>query len=241
MAYALISQHRSPLGAVASVLSAGASPQMYFIAVYLQMTLLAPALYRLLRRHPLVVYLVTPLSLTMYELMAYMGIALTPLVRLFPVWLLFYVVGLDWERWRARLQEKQRAVLVALLISLAMQILAGFVWLRLGDYNMATTQLKISSMATSLCAIAAIMVLPAAAKRWLSKSALASLGDLSFGVYLSHMFVLAVVRKALALLEVPLVLDTLLAWVLTLLLSAVFCALANKLLPKRFAKALGTA
>ncbi len=108
LAYVLLLQDSGVLGALKALLTAGASAQMYFIAVYLQLTMLTPLLYRLLRWRPLTVYVVAPLSLAAYEVLTAVGIALPILGRLFPMWLVFYVVGLDWERWRARLQGKFR-------------------------------------------------------------------------------------------------------------------------------------
>lgn len=239
LAHALLLQGSGTWGALKALLTAGAAAQMYFIAVYLQLTMLTPLLYRLLRWRPLIVYAVTPLSLAAYEVLTAVGIALPILGRLFPMWLVFYVVGLDWERWRARLQGKFRAALVALGACLAIQLVSGFAWLHLGDYNMATTQLKLSSMATSLCVIAVIMLLPASEKHRLSESFLAGVGDASFGIYLCHMFVLAVVRKVLTFLALPAVLSTVLLWLLTLTISFVLCAFVRTTSPRRFADVVG--
>lgn len=106
LAYALLLQDSSVLGALKTLLTAGASAQMYFIAVYLQLTMLTPLLYRLLARCPWLVYAITPLSLEAYEVLTASGIALPILGRLFPMWLVFYVVGLDRKRWRDRLHGK---------------------------------------------------------------------------------------------------------------------------------------
>lgn len=239
LAYALLLQGSGTWGALKALLTAGAAAQMYFIAVYLQLTMLTSLLYRLLRWRPLIVYAVTPLSLAAYEVLTAVGVALPILGRLFPMWLVFYVVGLDWERWRARLQGKFRAALVALGACLAIQLVSGFAWLHLGDYNMATTQLKLSSMATSLCVIAVIMLLPASEKHRLSESFLAGVGDASFGIYLCHMFVLAVVRKVLVFFVLPSVAGTALLWLLTMILSLAFCVLVRKGAPRRVAKLLG--
>ena len=239
LAYALLLQDSSVPGALKALLTAGASAQMYFIAVYLQLTMLTPLLYRLLRWRPLIAYAITPLSLAVYEALTVAGIALPILGRLFPMWLIFYVVGLDWKRWRDRLQGKFRAALVALGACLAIQLASGFAWLHIGDYNMATTQLKLSSMATSLCVIAVIMLLPTSGKRRLSESFLADMGDASFGIYLCHMFVLAAARKALAFFALPSVAGAALLWLLTLTFSFAFCALVRKGAPRRVAKLLG--
>lgn len=239
LAYALLLQDSSVLGVLKALLTAGASAQMYFVAVHLQLTTLTPLLYRLLKWRPLIAYAITPLSLAVYEALTIAGVALPILGRLFPMWLIFYVVGLDWERWRSRLQGKLGVASIALSMSLATQLILGFAWLRLGNYNMATTQLKLSSMATSLCAIAVVMLLPAAMKVRLSESFFSDVGDASFGIYLCHMFVLVVVRKALAFFALPSVVGTALLWLVTLILSFAFCALVRKGAPRRVAELLG--
>ena len=131
--------------------------------------------------------------------------------------------------------------LIALGACLAIQLACGFTWLRFGDYNMAATQLKLSSVATSLRVIAVIMLLPASGKRWLSESFLADVGDAFFGIYLCHMFVLAVVRKALAFFALPSasVAGIALLWLLTSTLSFAFCALVRIGAPRRVAELLG--
>lgn len=239
LAYVLLLQGPSVWGVLKALLTAGAAAQMYFIAVYLQLTLLTPLLYRLLKWRPLIVYAITPLSLAVYEALTIAGVALPILGRLFPMWLIFYVVGLDWERWRSRLQGKLGVASIALGMSLATQLILGFAWLRLGDYNMATTQFKLSSMATSLCAIAVVVLLPAAMKVRLSESFFSDVGDASFGIYLCLMFVLVVVRKALAFFALPSVAGTALLRLVTLILSFAFCALVRKGAPRRVAELLG--
>ena len=47
------------LAALKALLTAGASAQMYFVAVYLQLTMLTPLLYRLLARCLWLVYAIT--------------------------------------------------------------------------------------------------------------------------------------------------------------------------------------
>lgn len=49
LAYALLLQGSGTWGALKALLTAGAAAQMYFIAVYLQLTMLTSLLYRLLR------------------------------------------------------------------------------------------------------------------------------------------------------------------------------------------------
>lgn len=65
------------------------------------------------------------------------------------------------------------------------------------------------------------------------------MGDASFGICLCRIFVLAVVRKALAFFALPSVAGTALLWLLTLTLSFAFCALVRKGAPRRVAELLG--
>ena len=239
VAYALLLKHASLLGAAKAVLTAGASAQMYFVAVYLQLVLITPVLYRLLRSCRWLVYAVTPVCLLAYETATAMGFAMPVLGRLFPIWMLFYVVGLDWGRWQGFLQGRLKQALCALAVCVGAQLAAGFAWNSLGDYSMATTQLKLSSMATSLCVIAVMMLLRDAAKGRISASLLVPLGDASFGVYLCHIFFVVAFSKALGSIAVSLGLATVLEWLLALGLSFSFCAIAARLLPKKVAKLLG--
>ena len=241
LVYALILRGIGVRGALKSLITADASAQMYFIAVYVQLMLLAPLLYRLLRHSPLIAYAITPLSLAAYEALTVFGVALPILGRLFPVWLIFYVMGLDWERWRTRLQDCFRVVLIAFFVCLAFQVVFGFLWLYFGDYNMATTQLKLSSMASSVCAIVIIMLIPASIKRRLSRSLLADVGDHSFGIYLCHLFVLSYVARFLAFFALPILLETFMLFTVTFGLSLALCVFFRRVMSRWVAKAVGTA
>lgn len=70
----------------------------------------------------------------------------------------------------------------------------GFCWNALGNYSMATTQLKLSSMASSLAVVAVFMSVPLSVRSRLADSPFASLGDASFGIYLCHILVLVVLQ-----------------------------------------------
>lgn len=76
-----------------------ASAQMYCLLVYVQLVLLTPVLFKLLSRNRFLVYATTPVCLLLRELVAFAGIELPQIQVLCPMWLIFYVVGLDWKRW----------------------------------------------------------------------------------------------------------------------------------------------
>ncbi len=237
--YSLAFQRDGLLGFLGSLLTGGAAAHMYFLFLYAQLTILTPLIYRALESSRILVYSVTPVALIAYELATAAGFVFPVLGRLFPFWMLFYVVGLDWKRWRRVVEDKRGIWTWVLAGCVCLQIVAGYCWNSFGDYNMATTQIKLSSMATSLAVIAVMMSVSLRARSAVSSSPLVPLGDASFGIYLSHMLVLAVVHKVLALIAIPGMLSVVLAWLLTLGLSYAFCIVANKALPAKASRILG--
>ncbi len=197
IAHALLLQHSGALGVVKDLVSGGASAQMYYLLVYAQLVVLTPLLYQLLHSCPVVPYALGILALIGREVAALAGIALPHVQTIFAVWFIFYVVELDWERWRGYGEDKAALWGVVAAVVLCVQGGFGFAWNAYGDYNLATTQLKFSSMATSLAVIALFMALPARLKVRAGGSFLGKLGDASFGIYLCHMFALAVLGKVL--------------------------------------------
>lgn len=60
----------------------------------------------------------TPACLLLRELAAVAGIAL-PLIQVFcPMWLIFYVFGLDWRRWAALIEGRTTQLVAVLFIFL---------------------------------------------------------------------------------------------------------------------------
>ena len=232
-------QHSGALGVVKGIVLGSASAQMYYVLVYAQLVVLTPLLYRLLRFCPVVPYALGVLVLVGREVAALVGIALPHVQAIFAVWLIFYVVGLDWKRWRGCIEGKTALWAVAVVVALCVQGGFGFAWNAYGDYNMATTQLKLSSMATSLAVIALIMALPAHLKAKAGGSFLGRLGDASFGIYLCHMFFVAAFGKVLLLVSLPLLVGAAIKWTFALAASYVFCVFVGRMLPKKVAGWLG--
>ena len=239
VAYALLLRHTGVLGIVKALVTGGVSAQMYYVLVYAQLVVLTPLLYRLLHSCPVVPYALGVLALIGREAAALAGIALPHVQAIFAVWLIFYVVGLDWERWRGYVEDRAALWGVAAVVALCVQAGFGFAWNAYGDYNMATTQLKLSSMAASLAVIALIMALPVHLKAKTGGSFFGRLGDASFGIYLCHMFVVAALGKVLGLIVLPLVALTVLKWLLAVTISYMFCVLMGRVLPKKVAGWLG--
>ena len=239
IAYALFLRHSGAFGVVKALVTGGASAQMYYVLVYAQLVVLTPLIYRLLHSCPVVPYALGVLALIGREAAALAGIALPHVQVFFAVWSIFYVAGLDWERWRGHVEGKAAVWGVVAVVALCVQCGVGFAWNAFGDYNMATTQLKLSSMAASLAVIALIMALPVHLKAKTGGSFFGRLGDASFGIYLCHMFAVAALGKFSGLIVLPLVALTVLKWLLAVTISYVSCVLMGRVLPKKVAGWLG--
>ena len=237
--YLVVTQRLTAGGIVKGVLFGTSSAQMYYILVYAQLLMLTPLLYRVLRSHRLLVYCVTPVFLLVREVAAIVGVALPQVQVLFPAWLLFYVLGLDWGK-VGRVATRRCSLLPGLLVAcLFLQLVSGFAWLARGDYNMATTQLKLSSMATSAVLVVLIGLTGHRLRQLFARSYLVKLGDLSFGIYLCHILVLGVVTKVLGFVAIPALMATVVNLAVTLVVSACVVAVGATLLPRKVCEALG--
>lgn len=237
--YLVVTQRLTAGGIVKGVLFGTSSAQMYYLLVYAQLVVLTPLLYRVLRSHRLLVYCVTPVFLLVREVAAIVGVALPQVQVLFPAWLLFYVLGLDWGK-VGRAATRRCSLLPGLLIAcLFFQLISGFAWLARGDYNMATTQLKLSSMATSAVLVVLIGLTGHRLRQLFACSHLVKLGDLSFGIYLCHILVLSVVTKVLGFVAIPLLMATVVNLAVTLVVSACVVAMGATLLPRKVCEVLG--
>ena len=87
------------------------------------------------------------------------------------------------------------------LFSLVIQGVEGFIWYWMGNFDMATTQLKMSSIITTglFCIRAYIYIeaddLNSNEQPVILKKFLKVLGDNSFGIYLSHMLIIKILNK----------------------------------------------
>lgn len=176
-----------------------AAAQMYFLLVYAQLVLLTPLLYRwLAMRFGWLLWTVTPLILLAREILARGGISVPRIMAFCGSWLIFYLFGMQWKVIVKRLSGWVVPLLV-LCIMLALQMGAGFFWYeRYGNWDLATSQLKLTSMLFALAMIVVLMQVPQRLKTGLSHLRMLTMaGDCSFGVYLCHLMILTLVNRLL--------------------------------------------
>lgn len=207
---------------------------MYYLLVCAQLTAVTPLLFRLLRRCCAALYAVAPCVIAGWELLAPLRVDVPSVAVLFPTWLVYYLFGLEWGRWRGFLRDHRDAVAIAAALALFAQSAEGFLWHTYGDYNMATTQLRLTNVVSSLAVIALLVTASGRARGRLSScGALVLLGDLSFGVYLCHMAILAALGRVLGLAGLEGLASSFVLWFGVIVGSVLLVSACRKVLPRR--------
>ena len=219
---------------VKAVVSGNASAQLYYCIVYLFLVVLTPVIYRILDSgFWWIAYAITPVTLVVKYLC-------TPLDPpsiwgpFFGTWIIFYVVGLEWDTRFKPIVQRHGAVfwdVIAFVLTMV-QMGEGFLWEFFGDnYDVATGELKLSSMMTSLAAAALVMCIGLDREsKVTSRNIMTGLGDLSFGIYLSHFIIIRVVLHVFPNVNV---FTGIMYGLLTLAATALCMTVASRVLPKR--------
>lgn len=230
-----------------NLLTGGASAQMYFIPVYVQLVLLTPLLGKLLgtRARPLLL-VVSPLAVVaavyvpLFGGFELPGLASAVWHECCLGWMGFYALGLALGNGLAHLRLGTSRLAALYCMALVLQVAEGVWFLSLGSQNCGT-QLKLSSLLSSslFCLIAWEYVARDAPLRDgpLTRGEV-FLGDCSFGIYLCHIAVLRVVSRFIQLPDTGL-LKAAILFLLTLTLSWGFVLLGGRLVGSRASKLLG--
>ena len=233
----------APSAILTALLVGGGAAQLYYIIVYIQLLLLTPILFKMLdsRLTRIAVYAITPITLLVRYGLAISGLGSMHIASFFGSWLIFYLIGLEWktqiEPRFERVENRFRIVLGAWIACLLLQMLEGTVWNWLGSFDMATTQLKFTSVAGSVAFIAITMLMRGKARKLFgSNRVLVYLGNISFGIYLSHMAPLMLLHHFWALTSF---FGVLLCWAVVIVITCLAIFLSKRFLPSRIVQMLG--
>lgn len=173
----------------------------YYILVYIQLVIVTPILIMLIRtRLWWAGYIITPVAILVEYIMAYNDIVITypyNINNLF-VWVSFYYLGLN-IRGNDKIincTKKGTVILCSLIIlSLALEILEALLFRAYGRGDIATSQLKLSSMITAgiLCIMIYRLIISRAdvpLQTGPIRKLLIHLGNCSFAIYLTHQLVI---------------------------------------------------
>lgn len=226
----------------------GASTQLYYIVVMIQLTLLTPILVRIKNRKWL--YVITPIYFVyLYIYNIYMGEVPPLFGKIFPAWFIFYVFGMDCREGKFNnLANKINVWFVALAFALSLG--ESFLLLNVGcSYQFAQTQVRVGNFVLVMV-IALFLVKIYNRKTCTTEqnpeeeihkpNILAVVGDCSYGIFFSHMLVLRCVKKLMSYMPfsdiwLPYFLC---CFIVTAILSFLFVWLVRKFLIKLNAKKL---
>jgi len=224
-----------------NVLTTNAAAHLYYIFVYMQFVILTPLLIKLAKsRFSFLGWLVAPAFI-----LAYKYIPLLSTIRLNTYlsiicwviclgWFTFYYLGLVLGN---RIVEKQYSLKVLAFlfgVSLILQMAEGYVWTLIGGTNPGTV-LKLSSIISGVLACLIAYTILERGGFASSNKILKKIGDYSFGIYLSHVFVLHLLKRIPIYDSIPFVINS----SIVLLISFGLCYIGDKAMGKPMSKWLG--
>lgn len=243
----------NPIEIIHNLLTGKAQAQLYYILVLLELTLLTPLYMKAVDNKKLSIFI---LSITPIHLLAtsgyryYTGSNLTWMGRDFCAWVIFYYLGMLVKHYGWK--EINDKLLIGLYFAaLTISVTEGFIVnYKLGMFSMAIGQINLTTMIYSLAVISLIM------NRWRKSSAnlssqngktntlkgkilqaLVYIGDISFGIYFCHTFVLRCVSfilRRIGIMDIsPLPLIQLIQFSLTLAGSVIGIYIVQRIDKKR--------
>lgn len=133
---------------------------------------------------------------------------------------------------------------IILTLTMGIQIFTAYIYYVNSNFDLATTQLKISSMLTSIAVIGIAMIVPRTFRLKLSTCRLLTLtGDCSYGVYLCHLAFLDAILAALQYLKLKQYMSyfsgCIIIWLIVLCISILFTIVCQSLLPDKIQYYIG--
>lgn len=224
-----------------NLLTTNAASHLYYIFVYIQFVLLTPILGKLAKsKYAHLMWLITPVYLIFYkyiplfngkEVGGYLHFVCWNLCL---GWMTFYYLGLLLGN-RILVKKYQITTLVVLYAAaVLLQMLETYGWLRLGSNNPGSV-LKLTSIVTGV--IFALIIYTVVEQGGLKNANrfLVTVGNYSFGLYLSHVLVIRLLKLTPFYDSLPYVVNS----ALVLLVSLGFCYAVDKAFGTKVSRWLG--
>lgn len=230
---------------IPGLLKAAWCAPLYYLLVYVQLVLLTPCLARLAQsRHWHLGLWITPIALLLFKYDVFFGITLdNALTWLWPdlcyfffAWLSFYYLGLLLGNQRLVLKLPQwQTIFIAYCLAVGLQIAEGEFWNFWGVGSNAGTQLKLSSLLSS--GVFAIMIhsILQSNRPYTIPKFWTTLGNYSFGIYLTHILVITILKKTPIYDYLPYPINS----AVVVVISCLGCHLGYKILGSRISAWLG--
>lgn len=240
--YSLQDVHNASLISLAkNLISANASTQLYYIFVYIQFVLLTPLISKLAKsRYRFIGWLIAPLSVIAFKYI--------PVFGHFPIdkhlqllwsdaclgWFTFYYLGMMAGNRIIKHSYKLSNLAIIYSASLLLQIGEGYIW-SLYDPAGCGTQLKLTALLSSTIFLLIICQILNDNSHQLQCKTLETIGNYSFGIYLSHMMIIETLESLQPDSYIPFPVS----FMIVLLLSLSFCFICTHALGKKAAHVLG--
>lgn len=163
----------------------------YYIFAYMQFVVLTPLIVKLIKsKYRIIGWFITPVFTILFRyIFTWMGlhVASDNFCYLFVAWFIYYFVGILLGNNLMTLKRNTVRSVILYVFFIGLSIGEGLLWYKVGNYDMATTQLRLTSIATSLLMIvfAYHFIRSNGHLGFLSKP-MVVVGNTSFGIYLSH-------------------------------------------------------
>ena len=212
---------------ITNYLTARGAATMYYIFVYIQFVLLTPLLGKLLeKKYWYLGFVIAPVSLAINYYWLFNGN--TPNKYISTIWKIcclgwftFFYLGLYLKNKNNSKKYTLKALIPIYLLAIIVQMIEGYYWHKLGSLDCGT-QLKMSSILTSsIFVLIAYQYINDSNYNGNSKFLLI-IGNYSFGIYISHCMILAVLDKIIPFWElIPFGINSLIVLIITLLCTII--------------------
>lgn len=227
---------------IGNILTGTACFTFYYILLYIQFVLLTPIVAKILiSKYRYLPLIVTPLYIILTRYFCtFAGYEVKfPFDKTcFLCWFIYYYIGMGLKNGCLVFKVENKKLGMIYVISLAVSICEGIIWYRHGNVDMGTTQLRLSSVLTSVVAVLiAYNFLESNVsinKTWASRG-LVLIGNCSFGIYLAHIYVMGAILPLPRGIPTPFPIST----VIVLSITTLCVLIGRKLLGKKFAQYLG--
>ena len=224
-----------------NILTTNAAAHLYYVFVYMQFVVLTPLMIRLAKsRYAFLGWLITPVYLLAYKyLPLFTSFRLNAILSIICWdlclgWFTFYYLGLMLGNRIIERKYSLKVLAVLYALSMILQIGEGYMWLSIGGTNPGTV-LKLSSILSGvLFCLMAFTVLERGGFQSSSRI-LKLIGDYSFGIYLSHVLILHLLKLLPIYDAIPFVVNA----AIILLISFGICYVGDKVLGKKVSRWFG--
>lgn len=214
----------------------------YFIFVYIQLVIITPIIGKLLKsKYIWIGWSITPIYILITRYLCnFMGINLGfPFPETFCfAWFIYYYLGMALGNNIITYNIGKKSSIKLYLFALIASEMEGLLWYMYGDFDMATTQLRLTSIITSVMVLFLsylFIINNKEIKTNLLNRILVLIGDYSFGIYLSHILVRSVLSKIPGYSYLIFPINS-----LTILIVTIICIfIGKKILGSRLSKYMG--